>query len=113
MANPAVVTLSAVGQSNWIPINLNAFNNGVGIICVVQGSPTVNYDVQVTGDRINSNIPPNQVPTHVGLLDNMNGLSGSKNGSLAYPCTAVRLNINSISGGTSPSVTLMVVQSVD
>jgi hypothetical protein len=44
-------------------------------------------------------------------MDNMVGLTASKNGSLQFPCTALRINIASI---TAPAaVSLSIVQSVD
>lgn len=102
-----VYTLTTTGPGAWIPINLNAFNQGVGILVTLQGTnPTCTYNVEVTGDRVTGPI------THVNLHDTMNNLTTSKNGSLAYPCAAIRLNPSAL-GGTNPSLTIAIVQAVD
>lgn len=109
MPQPAVQTLTAVGVSPWIPINLNSFNGGVGLLVTLQ-SGTGTFGCDVTGDRL-VNIPPNQVPTHINQHDVLKNLTASANSSLAYPCSAIRLNVSALSAGAS--VTLAVVQTVD
>lgn len=107
MPQSAVQTLTAVGSTPWIPINLNAFNNGVGLLVTLQGG-TGTFGCDVTGDKL-VNIPA-QVPTHINAHDVLTNLTASKNSSLAYPCTAIRLTATALSAGAT--VTLAVVQTV-
>lgn len=104
---PKVITLSATGVSAWIPINLNAFNYGVGLLVTLQGA-SGSFGVDVTGDKL-VNIPAQQ-PTHVNQHDVLKNLTASTNSSLAYPCSAVRLNVTALAAGAT--VTLAVVQTV-
>lgn len=107
MPTTPTISMTTVGPSQWIKINLNAFRNGVGLIANLSTGGTANFDLQVTGQ--DSNLP--NFGTVVNGMDNMVGLTGSKNNSLAYPCTAIRINVNSITPGTI--VSLSVIQAVD
>lgn len=98
---------TGVGASGWMLINLNAFNGGVGLIANVVGG-TCTYNIEVTGQ--DPKLP--NFGTIVNGMDNMTGLTASKNGSLQFPCTAIRINILSVQTGT-PTVSLSAVQSVD
>ena len=104
---PKVVTLTGVGVSAWIPINLNAFNYGVGLLVTLQGG-TGAFGCDVTGDKLVG--IPSVPPTHINQHDVLTGLTASKNSSLAYPCSAIRLNVTALQAGAS--VTLAVVQTV-
>lgn len=100
-------TVTTTGPGPWMLVNLNAFNEGVGLLVTLSTGGTMTCNVEVTGDN-----PRNPgFGTHVNLHDVLQGLTASKNSSLAYPCTALRLNPSALSAGAS--VTLAVVQSVD
>lgn len=98
---------SVLGPTTWMLINLNAFRGGVGLLANLSAGGTATYNVEVTGQ--DPKLP--NFGTVVNIMDGMGGLTGSVNNSLAYPCTAIRLNILSIAAGTT--VSLSVVQSVD
>lgn len=87
------VTLNAVGNSNAMRVNLNQFRRGVGLVCTVNigNASALSYSVQVTGDRVSS-APPVNWNNH----DILQNLSASANDSLRYPCSAIRLVVNSV-----------------
>jgi hypothetical protein len=97
---------SALGPSGWMLVNLNAFNVGCGLIANLSGGACT-FNIEVTGQ--DPKLP--NFGTVVNGMDNMTDLTGSKNGSLQFPCTAVRINILSIQSGT-PVVSLSLVQPV-
>ena len=106
MANVSkTVTLTAVGSSGWIPIDLAGFHAGLGLIATfkangVQGASCL-YNVEVTGDKLTGPI------THVNLHDTLNNKSSSANSSLAFPCTAIRITATQLTAGAD--LTLAVV----
>jgi ABC-type xylose transport system substrate-binding protein len=107
MAMTQTKSVTAIGPSAWMLINLNSFNYGVGLIANLSTGGTATYSIEVTGQ--DPKLPG--FGTIVNGMDNMVNLNTSKNGSLAYPCTAVRINVASIAVGTT--VSLSVVQGVD
>lgn len=100
---------STVGTSGWMQVNLNAFNAGCGLIANLSGGAAT-FNIEVTGQ--DSKITSPAFGTIVNIMDNMGGLTASKNGSLQFPCTAVRINLLSIQSG-APVVSLSLVQTVD
>lgn len=98
---------SVVGTSTPALINLNAFRNGVGLIANLAGGAAT-FNIEVCGQ--DPKLP--NFGTIWNILDGASGLTASANNSLAYPCTAVRINLLSIQSG-SPVVTLSIVQAVD
>lgn len=116
MAVQGVTQLTAVGIGSPIPINLNQFHFGVGLLCTyTPGNATaINYGCQVSGDNPNGAIAPTSPFTHWNAHDVLTNLGASANDSLRYPCSAIRLIVNSV---TTPgnvawtgSVALAVVQ---
>ena len=107
MASRAIypnVTMTAVGTSTPIVINLAQFHYGVGIIVHIYDGASALYDVQVTGWD-----PTDPAGLrHWNLHDILQGMSTSGNSNLLFPVTAVRLNVQSIS--TGGSVFMSVVQ---
>jgi hypothetical protein len=91
-------TLTAAGVSDAIPVDLRRFKFGCGIICTMTGTGA--YKVQVTGDK----------GPYVNWNDHdlLQGLTASKNGNLAYPVTAIRLNATSLTG----TLTVALVQPI-
>ncbi len=109
MAMSQTVTRTTVGPGPWMLINLNAFNLGVGLIATLSAGGVATYSIEVTGQ--DPKFPGFNTNPLANGMDTMTNLTTSKNGSLAYPCTAMRINIASI---TAPaSVSLSIVQSVD
>ncbi len=101
------VSLSAAGPSapiyispregeQWLPIS------SLGLICTVSPGATLQYSVQVTADP--KGLPQ---PVNWNNHDTLVNLSGSANGNILYPVTAIRLNVTSY---TSGSVNLGVAQ---
>lgn len=109
MAISQTKSWSTVGPSPWMLVNLNAFNNGVGLIANLSGG-TCTFNIEVTGQ--DPKLPG--FGTIVNGMDNMTGLTASKNGSMQFPGTALRINLLASPAPTgSPVVSLSVVQSVD
>ena len=107
MAITMTQSRTTVGAGPWMMVNLNAFNYGVGLLANLSTGGTAIFSIEVTGQ--DPKLP--NFGTIVNGMDNMVNLTGSKNGSLQFPCTACRINIASI---TAPSiVSLSIVQSVD
>ena len=107
MAITQTKTVTAVGPSAWLLVNLNTFNGGVGLIANLSTGGVATFSIEVTGQ--DPKLPG--FGTIVNGMDNMVNLTSSKNGSLLFPCTAVRINVASI---TAPAaVSLSVIQSVD
>ncbi len=111
-------SISSSGTSEIIPINLKRFKFGVGLLVTFSSGASGTVSVEVTGDAVNSGpggaIVGNTTgaassigPTHWNQHDVLKDLTESANSSLAYPCTAVRLNAVNIEDGT---VTLAVVE---
>lgn len=96
-----VVTVSATGGSTPIPIDLRRFKSGVGLLVTFNSGASGTVSVECCGDPIQTGL------VHWNPHDVLASLTASRNSSLAYPCTAVRLNPASLSGGT---VTLAVVE---
>lgn len=97
-----------------IAINLNQFHFGVGLLCTVTmgNASAINYGCQVSGDNPVLNAP---TPfTHWNAHDVLANLTASANDSLRYPCTAMRLILNSVTtpgnAAWTGSVALAVVQ---
>ena len=107
MAMTQTKSTTVVGPTAWMLVNLNSFNYGVGLIANLSAGGTATYTIEVCGQ--DPKLPG--FGTIVNGMDNMVGLTASKNGSLAYPCTAVRINVASIAAGST--VSLSVVQGVD
>lgn len=108
MANRQAV-IASTGASSPIVMDLSLFRYGVGLLVYVPPTVTaVNYGIQVSGD--NPLVGPGQL--NLALLNwnnhdiywnitntagstpnpvSPNNPTGSINGNLAFPCTAVRL----------------------
>ena len=101
----STVRIATQAASNIIPINLRKFSNGVGLVLTISG--TLTASVQVTGDDVQGR---DYVPSagNWNEHDTLTNLTTSDNGNLAFPVTAVRLNV---SAWTSGSATLSVIES--
>lgn len=116
MAVQGVTQLTAVGVGSPILINLNQFHFGVGLIATLTlGNATagqINFGCQVSGDNPLGALAPTSPFTHWNAHDVLTNLTASANDSLRYPCSAIRLIINSL--GTTVnwtgSVALAVIQ---
>jgi hypothetical protein len=91
-------TVSSATTSSIMYVDSSRFYQGVGIICTVN-SGTLTYSIQVSGDG--------GTPSHWNNHDTLASLTASANGNLAYPVTAMRINVSAF---TSGSVTCSVVQ---
>jgi hypothetical protein len=68
-------------------------NLALGIVCTLSGGASLTYSIQVTAD------PPNNI-TNWNNHDTLTGLTASANGNIAFPVTAIRLNVSSYSSGS-------------
>jgi hypothetical protein len=87
------VSMSAAGVSPPIIITSPGALQSLGLIVTVSSGASLTYSVQVSADNAGS---LNNWNNHDVLV----GLSASANGNIAYPVTAVRLNVTSWSSGT-------------
>lgn len=96
------VTVTGVGTSNWLPVdNKQApFNLSVGCVLV---SGTATYSVEYTYD----NVYDTTVTPVAFALSTITAATTSKDGVINNPVMAIRLNVT---GGTSPVVSLSMIQ---
>jgi hypothetical protein len=93
---PQVISLSAAGNTAWIPVDYKQNPSNIGITVVLSNTPNLTYNVQYTADDIfNTSITPTAFSTSLA------GLTASASGSLERPVRAVRLNIASYTSGTA------------
>jgi hypothetical protein len=101
---PQYVTLTATGTSNWLPMDTRQAPFSVGIGVKIN-SGTATYTVEHTFDDIfDSTVTP--------VAFSNSGLSAqttNKDGNYAFPVRAIRLNVTA---GSSPNVTMAVLQGV-
>lgn len=87
----APIIVTAAGPSEAKPINLGVFPTaGVGLVLTINGALTAS--VQVTGDN-------RPYTNHWVDLDGMVAKTASALGNLAFPVTAVRLNVTNYTSG--------------
>lgn len=119
--------LGANANSPWMQLNLNSFREGVGLIAVFRSNGIANataaFSVLVCGQdpkltaanviQANGQFP---FGTIYGLHDTLKNLVCAAsaalfqnfNSSLAYPCTALALNVTQLTAGAD--VSLSVIQ---
>lgn len=98
---PVTVTQTGTGSSSLIPMDfyLNPFNIGLGI--VVTG--TVNYTVQHTFDDV---FASNYDPSTGNWFNHpvLASLDVNADGNYAFPCSAIRVTVNSGDGSAAITV---------
>lgn len=101
MARPVFITANTMGGSNAVQLDhhINPFQVGFG--AVVTG--TINYTIQHTFDDVQTVVSPTWFDNYAVAAQ-----TTSQNGNYAYPINAVRVLVNSVSGG---SVTVTFIQS--
>jgi hypothetical protein len=103
------VTVSSRDTSQVIPIDLRRHKAGVGLIVTVAAGSSLTYSLEITGDKLRAE-GYNPASGNWNKHDTINNQSESKNGTLIFPVTGVRLNVST---WTSGSVTLSVIQTED
>ena len=105
MARPVRVTLGAVAVSAPIPLNNYSTPFNVGIGCDISAGGSLTYAVEHTFDDVFASTFNPSTATWFATA----GLSGTTdlNGNLAFPVTAVRINVSAWTSGT---VTMTVIQ---
>jgi len=100
------VVLNAAGVSSVIQIDPKQFKFGVGLIVHFGANTTGGCTVFVSGD--DPTAPISAWNPH----DVLKNLTASQNSSLAYPCSMVRLTVDTIASITNatPRIVLSVVQ---
>lgn len=92
-------SITAAGTSVPLPIDLNKFRGGVGILVTLSDNGSADYDVEVTGDpRGRDGF------SHWNKHDILKAKSASANSNLAFPVTGVRLYARSLTGTLTISV---------
>jgi archaellum component FlaF (FlaF/FlaG flagellin family) len=95
------VTQTGTGSSSLVPMDyhLNPFNVGLGI----KVSGTVNYTVQHTFDDVfASGYSPSSGTWYNHPV--LASLTANADGNYAFPCTAIRITVNSGDGSASMTV---------
>jgi hypothetical protein len=109
MAWPTRQTATASGPLTPIALNLfqsSTFN--VGLLASVAAGSTLTFNVEYTFDDIwSTTYNPTAGSALWYSVSGMGAKSADTTGSLAFPVTAVRLNVTAF---TSGSVTLVVIQ---
>ena len=100
------VVLTAAGNSTTIQIDPKQFKYGVGLLVNYASNTTGGCTVFVSGD--DPTAPTGAWNPH----DVLKNLTASQNSSLAYPCSMVRLTVDSITSNNNatPRISLSVVQ---
>ena len=101
------VTATTTGATQPIVLDLLKFQHGqgVGVVITVPSGASANYTVQVTGDNVQFG---GGIPTNWNALDDcLVNANTSQNSNIAFPVTAVRLNVASLSAGGS--ITLAII----
>jgi hypothetical protein len=107
MARPMRVTAAAAGATSPFILNQagpSPFNVGIG--CAISAGASLIYSVEYTFDDV---FAPNYNPA-TGVWTALTAITAAtttKDGNIAYPVMAVRLNVTSY---TSGSVTMTVIQ---
>lgn len=123
MAQAPTLVLTAAGTSNWVPINLNSFRFGVGLIAVFNANgvagATCAFSALVTGQDPKTYNPSGGYvglypfgpsgPTFFGFHDVIKNVSGSINSSLAYPCAAMALVATQLTAGATLALSIVQV----
>ena len=100
MSNPQIVALSAPGVSAGLAIDTVKFHYGVGLVIGISVGGTAIYTVECSGDRLDT---PDSAKLWVQLPCLINQ-TAAQTSNLAFPVTAVRLNVSSVSGTVQLSV---------
>lgn len=102
---PTSVTVSATGNSAWIPVDYRQAPFNLGIMVDVSAGASLTWVVQMTMDDIfDSSI----TPTAVAAPSPLETGTGDEVGNITVPCRAIRLNAT-VTGG---SATMTVIQGV-
>jgi len=99
MANPIILSVTGVGNSQWIMPDWRAVPFAVALNVYVSG--TITYTVQDTPDDCMVGTPSN-INNHPTLA----ALSAQATGNYAFPVRGIRLNTSAGSG----TATLIIVQ---
>src|SRR5690242_4662556 len=105
---PVRVTVSSQAASAPVPLNnlVQPFNVGIG--CVISAGASLTYTVQHTFDDVFSSTFNPSTATWFNHDDSgLVSQTGNANGNVAFPVTAVRINVTAY---TSGSVTMTVIQ---
>lgn len=98
---PKHVTRTTVGSSAWIPVDRNKKPFSIGIGVKITG--TIDVTVEHTFDDIQDpSVTPEPFP-HPDL----NGITANADGNYHAPVEAIRLTVNSVTGG---SATMTLIQ---
>lgn len=99
---PKKITVTGVGTSNWIPMDIMQAPFSVGIGCIVV-SGTATYSVEHTFDDVY-----NPAVTPVAFQNSgLTAQTTNKDGNYTAPVKAIRLNVT---GGASPVVSMTLIQ---
>ena len=107
MARPMRVTASAAGPTSPFILNQagpSPFNVGIG--CAISAGASLTYSVEYTFDDVFAQ-NYNPATGNWTALTGLTAQTASKDGNIAYPVMAVRLNVTAY---TSGSVTMTVIQ---
>jgi hypothetical protein len=92
---PQTASRSTTGSTDWLPVDhhKNPFSVGFGVVA----TGTIDYTVEHTFDDIqDSTVTPTAFPH-----PDVDGATASADGHYSHPVRAIRLTVNSVSGGSA------------
>lgn len=100
---PKTLTQTGTGATAWYPVDYKQAPFNLSLAAVVV-SGTATYNVEYTYDNILAGATPT-----AWVVSTLSAQTSSKDAALSAPVRGVRLNVTA---GTSPVVSLTIVQSV-
>ena len=102
---PMRVTVSSASPSQAIPLNFNTSPFNVSIGVNLSAGASLTYSVQYTFDDV---FAPNFNPSTANWFTHgtLTGKTSSSDGNIAFPVTAVRLNVTPYVSGTAQIVVI-------
>lgn len=100
---PTSLTVSATGNSAWIPVDYTQTTFNLGIQVTVSGGASLTWAVQTTAEDI---YDPSIIPVAVTTVAPLDTGTATEAGSITIPCRAVRLSATVTSG----TATITVIQ---
>ena len=100
---PSSVTLTATGNSAWIPVDNHQANFNVGIQVAVSAGASLTWTVQLTSDNV---FDSSVTPTAITAASPLDTGTTSEISNISIPCRGIRLTAT-ISSGTA---TMTVIQ---
>ena len=94
MAKPQIIKATSAGKTAGVAIDLTKFRAGIGLVVGISENGSATYTVEAAGDRTDV-ADGSKLWVALPLLKSKTVATLS---NLSYPVTAVRLNVDSVTG---------------